>query len=273
MASEVAEESAQDAAAQGVVKSAGRAFEVLELFAQMRRHLSASEIGQALGYPKSSTSALLKSLLSQGYLVLNPRTLRYFPSLSVTKLGDWIPAAVLSSGDVLEILSEVHAATQETVTLSVRKDFSVTFLRVLPGTYPISLQMTEGFVGPLFSSAVGNAILSQMTDEEIAATVERANARPKRTAERVDLGKLMRGVQETRRKGYSVYYDAFFPDTGAIAVPLPSAMEGFPMAVGAGGLRDRIRRNEAVIYRAIRNSIMRHIGKTPRRRGKTQEIG
>jgi DNA-binding IclR family transcriptional regulator len=251
---------AEPEAAAGVVKSAGRAFEVLELFRVERRQLTAAEIGQALGYPKSSTNALVKSLVSLGYLILHPRTLRYFPSLSVTRLGDWIPAAVLASGDAFAILSEVHAATQETVTLTVQSDLSVNFLKVIPGTFPISLSMTEGFVAPLFTTAVGTAILSQLPDEEIAALAARANARARRKVDRVEPESVLRAVREARQRGFAVLYDAVFPDTGALAVPFPSQVEGFPMAIGVGGLRDRIRRNERAILKAVRGAIARHTG-------------
>ncbi len=254
-----------------VVKSAGRVFEVLELFRRARRQLSAAEIGQALGYPKSSTNALLKSLVALGYLVLDARTLRYFPSLGVTQLGDWIPSVVLASGDAFEILAEVHAATQETVTLTMQNDLSCRFLRVIPGTFPISLRMTEGFLAPLLTTAVGQAILSQQSDDEIVALVERHNVRSKRKADRLEAARVLRDVREVRTRGYAVAYDAVFPDTGAIAVPFPSDMEGFPMAIGVGGLRERMRRNEGVIYRAIRASIGRHLGRRTRggRRGST----
>ncbi len=255
-------EAEPEAAAAGVVKSAGRAFEVLELFRSERRQLTAAEIGQALGYPKSSTNALLKSLVSLGYLVLQPRTLRYFPSLSVTRLGDWVPAAVLGAGDAFAIISEVHAATMETVTLSVQNDLSVNFLKVLPGTFPISLSMTEGFVAPLFTTAVGTAILSQLSDEEIAALAQRARTRARRRADRVDLDAVLKVVRETRQLGFAVLYDAVFPDTGAIAVPFPSQVEGFPMAIGVGGLRDRMRRNERAILKAIKGAMSRHMGAT-----------
>jgi DNA-binding IclR family transcriptional regulator len=251
-----------DAASAGVVKSAGRAFEVLELFRAERRQLTAAEIGQALGYPKSSTNALLKSLVALGYLVLQPRTLRYFPSLSVTRLGDWVPAAVLGSGDAFAIISEVHAATMETVTLTAQNDLSVNFLKVIPGTFPISLSMTEGFVAPLFTTAVGTAILSQLPDEDIAALAQRARTRARRRAEKVDLEAVLKAVRETRQRGFAVLYDAVFPDTGAIAVPFPSQVEGLPMAIGVGGLRDRIRRNERAILRAIRSAMSRHVGAT-----------
>ena len=249
----------------GVVKSAGRAFEVLELFRGARRQMSAAEIGEALGYPKSSTNALLRSLVSLGYLVLNARTLRYFPSLSVTRLGDWIPSVVLASGDAFEILAEVHGATQETVTLVVQNDLSASFLKVLPGTFPISLRMKEGFSTPLFNTAVGTAVLSQLGDDEIAALVQRGNARARRKAERIDLDSTMQKIRDCRLKGFAVFYDAVFPDTGAIAVPFPSDVEGFPMAIGVGGLRDRIRRNEKAIYRAVTSSLTRHLGRRQQR--------
>lgn len=258
MAEQDAEADAGPAAA--VVKSAGRVFEVLELFRRARRQLSAAEIGQALGYPKSSTNALLKSLVALGYLVLDARTLRYFPSLAITQLGDWIPSVVLATGHAFEILTEVHAATQETVTLTMQHDLSCRFLRVLPGTFPISLRMTEGFVAPLFTSAVGTAILSQQPDEQVLALVERQNARAKRRADRVDPVRVLRDLREVRQRGYAVAYDAVFPDTGAIGVPFPSGMEGFPMAIGVGGLRERMRRNEAAIFKAVRTSLARHIG-------------
>lgn len=248
-----------------VVKSAGRTFEVLELFRRERTPLSAAEIGQGLGYPKSSTNALLKSLVSLGYLVFNARTLRYFPSLSITRLGDWIPSVVLAAGDAFEILAEVHAATRETVTLSVQNDLSVSFVKVITGTYPISLRMKEGLVAPLFGSAVGTAILSRLDDEEIESLVERANARSGRRSDEVDVAEVLRSVAEARRKGFTVFYEALFPDTGAIAVPFPSPVEGFPMAIGVGGLRERIRSNERTIHRAIRSSLARHVGRSAMR--------
>lgn len=256
----------QDRTAGGVVKSAGRAFEVLELFRRERSQLTAAEIGQALGYPKSSTNALLKSLMSLGYLVMNARTLRYFPALRVARLGDWIPTAVLGSGEALAVISEVHSTTQETVTLCVQNDLSVNFLKVIPGTFLISLSMTEGFVTSVFGTAVGTAILSQLPDDEVVELTTRGNARTRRRTARVDVAPVLRAVREARQDGYAVMYDAVFPDTGAIALPFPSPVDGFPMAIGVGGLRDRIRRNEKAIVRSMQQSMTRHLGRTQTRR-------
>jgi hypothetical protein len=142
---------------------------------------------------------------------------------------------------------------------------SVTFLKVIPGTFPISLRMIEGFVAPLFTTAVGTAILSQLPDTEIADMVARANSRARRRIERVDLDYVMQNVRHAQQKGFAVLYDAVFPDTGAIAVPFPSPVEGFPMAIGVGGLRDRMRRNEKSIYRTLHESMVRHLGRNYRK--------
>jgi DNA-binding IclR family transcriptional regulator len=245
---------------QSLVKSATRTFEVLELFGRLRRPLTATEIGLALGYPKSSANALLRSLVALGYLSLDARSLSYFPSLALTRLGDWIPAALLGSGDAFEVMRELHERTQETVTLTVQSDLSCRFLKVLVGTHPISLNLPEGSLVPLFSTAVGTAILSQLPDSVIDDLLARANQRARRKSEHVDGRKIMRAIRATRDRGYAIVYDALIPHTGAVAMSLGVQVEGFPMAIAVGGLSERIRRHEAAIYRTMRASIARHLG-------------
>ncbi|MCC7448646.1 MAG: helix-turn-helix domain-containing protein [Anaerolineae bacterium] len=249
-----------------VVKSAARAFEVLELFRTVRRQLTASEVGQALVYPKSSTNALMKSLVALGYLVVDRRTLRYFPSLSVTQLGDWVPSMLLASGNAIDILNDVHSATQETVTLTVQNDLHCRFLRVIPGTFPITLHISDGSLAPLFTTAVGISIAMQLPDEEINQLLERTNIRAKRRGDRLDPAKVAHEVREARQRGYTTVYEALLHDTGAVAAPLPSDVKGFPMAIGVGGLSDRIRRNEQSISKSIRSAIARGLGRSRRQR-------
>ena len=50
------------------VKSATRAIEILEFFKGAREPRAMSDIAAALGYPQSSTTVLLKTLIALGYL-------------------------------------------------------------------------------------------------------------------------------------------------------------------------------------------------------------
>ena len=174
MASMPQQEDDRSAIAGATVKSAGRVLEVLELLGNVRKPLSASEIGRLLDYPKSSTNVLLKYLTNLGYLSFDPDTMHYFPSLRVTSLGAWIPAALYGMGDAASMLQEVHDVTGETVTLSMRAGQAMRFIRVLPGSFFIALKMDEGTVAPLFGTSVGAAFLATRPPAEVERLAESA---------------------------------------------------------------------------------------------------
>ncbi len=241
-----------------VVKSVGRVLDVLELMRRERRPMTGTEIGSALGFPKSSTNAILKSLVTLGYLSLDRGNMSYFPSLRVAQLGDWIPAAVLGSGQAINLLEDLHIETRETVTLSMQNDLSMQFLRVITGSYPISLQVNEGFVAPLFGTGVGTALLASKRDEDILMLIERANAKIRRITDRLVPESVMAEIQTIREQGYSAAYDRLIPDSGAIAMRLPQGESGTTLVVAVAGLNERIRENEKSILRHMRLTIKRY---------------
>lgn len=254
----------------GIVKSAARVMEVLELFARRREPLSGTEIGLELGYPKSSANALLKSLVSLGYLSQDTESLRYFPSLRVTRLGDWVPSMVLGATEAVDIVRTLHAETSETVTLSMQTGLQMQFIRVMPGTFPISLQINEGFTAPIFGTAVGAAMLSSLADDVIDELYDRARRLGALTRPDLALESVMTEVRTARRDGHAVGYDRILSDTGAVAAPLPPTEYGPTLVVGVGGLSGRIHRNEAKIIRAIKRAIARHAaGETRARDART----
>lgn len=247
------------AASGGTVKSAGRVLEVLELLGNVRKPLSASEIGRLLDYPKSSTNVLLKYLTNLGYLSFDPDTMHYFPSLRVTSLGAWIPAALYGMGDAASMLQEVHDVTGETVTLSMRSGQVMRFIRVLPGSFFIALKMDEGTVAPLFGSSVGAAFLATRPPGEVERLAEAARAMARTRVARQAIDRTLESLPQVRSAGYSVTFASLFPDTGAISMALPPASDGNVLVLGVGGLSDRIRRNERMIARAMRAAITTHL--------------
>ena len=243
-----------------VVKSVGRVFSVLELFKTHQKPLTATEVCNYLDYPKSSADALLKSLVSLGYLTLDINTTKYFVSLRVTKLGDWLPELFGASSDALQILDHIHKALGETVTLSMPNGMHMQLITVITGTFPISLSFQQGTKLPLFTTGIGIVQLATRSDEEIAKALKRANRRATNTQQRVNLKDLMVNIELTRTKGYCEAYDRFVPDTGAIAMALPGISSESSLVVAVGGLSDRIKKNEDKIIREMRQAI-RHYKK------------
>lgn len=244
--------------AQDLVKSAARALDILEVFAARQAPLTATELGAALGYPKSSMSVLLKSLVTQGYLSLNGSDQGYFPTFKVARLGDWIAGALLGSEALLPLLERLRDATGETVTLTTASDLQMRCLHALIGTHPIALQVEEGVTFPMIGTAIGTAWLSAQEDGTVRERLKRWQKLG--GARKAPLDETGAAIAEVRARGYATAYDAVLPDTGAIAMPLRTAGVGETLVIAVAGLNDRIHRAEAKIVRDMKKLIQDSAG-------------
>lgn len=225
------------------VKSATRAIEILELLKDARRPLAMTDVAQALGYPASSTTVLLKTLMQLGYLSFDRREKRYFPTPKVTALGDWVPAALFGAGRALEAMRDVHAATGESVSLSTANDVYMQYIQLIQSIHPMRFHVDEGALRPLTRSAGGWLLMSTLADAQIDNVVRRANIAAGDASERVTLPEIMARIRAIRRDGYAEAADIPFAGGGTIGVLLPTTLRGKPVVLALGGARDRIRDN------------------------------
>jgi DNA-binding IclR family transcriptional regulator len=235
--------------AETLVKSAARAIEILEVFANERRRLTLAQLGSLLDYPKSSLSVLLKSLLTQGYLSFLPTDLSYFPTLKVAALGDWIPSIVFGE-ELMPMLQDLRDATNETVTLTTPAGQRMRCLRVLLGTHRIALQLDEGTSFPIIGSAVGTAYLAALPEADCKLFLTRARA-AKNGPSAAEIDEAEALIKEARAAGFAKVYDGVTEDAGAIALALPSPALGDPLVVAVAGLSNRIFQSEEKIVRQM----------------------
>lgn len=233
------------------VKSAARALEILEVLARERVPMSAGQIGQALRYPKSSLSVLLRSLVAQGYLSQRPDGPSYFPTMKLSRLGDWVAGALFESDTLLPVLERLRDATQETVTLTLAEDVKMRCVHALIGTHPIALLLDDGVTFPLFGTAAGLAWLAAQDDALVRARWERwaKHVEPRR---RISLATVQDGVAATRERGFAIVYESVLPDTGAIAAAMPRPAHGETVVLAVAGLATRIAAREREVIRALR---------------------
>lgn len=229
---------------EGLVKSAARALDILDAFAAKRQPMTATEIGAALGYPKSSLSMLLRSLATQGYLSVSGRDQAYFPTLKVARLGDWVAGALIGSERLLDVLDELRSETGETVTLTGALDLQMRCLHALIGTQPIALQVEEGVRFPIMGTAIGAAWLAAQKPEDSEALIARWAKQEQRSAE--DVESIAAAVASTRETGHATAYDAVVPDTGAVAMAIKAGTDEV-LVVAVAGLNSRIHASETEI--------------------------
>ena len=215
--------------------------------------MTASQLHVALGYPKSSLSGLLKSLVRTGYLVMTGSDQEYFPTLKLTRLGEWVPTALLGSASLLPTLERLRDETGETVTLTIAADLHMRCLHALVGKHPIALQVEEGVSFPMIGTAIGTMYLATQTLAAVQSLFTRwKKHHPGHEAEVEQAAAL---IEAARAQGHVTAFDIVIPDTGAIAMAMPALVGGEPLIVAVAGLNRRIRDGEADILEKMNRLI------------------
>lgn len=241
-----------------VVKSAERTLAILEAFQTWKRPATAREVARELGMPRSSTNALLASMVTLGYLWFEAENSSYFPTLKVGLLGDWLIGSVRRDQTLAKISQEISVRTGETVSTAVRAGFDMQFITIVPSTFPVALNIPEGTLAPVFESAVGMAWMAAQTPDEIDSLIKAHNRRV--IGAKIDAQKVFKRIENVVTNGAAVAYGKVLPDTGAIGLAYPKPIQGQSIVIGVGGPEDRIRRSETQIISLIRRLFRQTVG-------------
>lgn len=236
----------------GVVKSAERTLLVLELFAIWRKPATAYEVEAALDMPQSSTSVLLHSLVSLGYLEYDPSQRTYYPTMRVAMLSDWMRSTVDDSFHA-ERLDELRDLTGETVLLGRRQGGNLHYVQISRSGQELQFFVRDGTRRPLSASASGRALLSVMTDAAIARIVRSNNETAESKDDRVDPDVVMEVIRQVRETGISETDPRLGGERGihAIATLLPKGERSELFSISIAGPRERVQRRRETLTAAL----------------------
>lgn len=243
-------------------RSIKRTLEVLEFFDEEHPSATVGEIARELGYPQSSTSILLKSLMDLGYLSHDERTRSYRPTARVAMLGRGARPQVFGDGALLAALHDLNDRTGELIFLAARVGLWVHYIYVIPATNALRMHLRAGAIRPLVGSATGHLFLSSMRDEDIVKAVEATRTG---AADRVvpDLAEVFAEVKRIREQGFVLSSNTVTPGGGVLAMLLPNRGNGEPLAVCVGGVGSVIERNAERYLAEMREVMCLHMdGKT-----------
>ncbi len=239
------------------VRSAARAFRVIEFFDEIRRPARANEIASRLGIPQSSASLLLNSMARMGYLDFDVARKTYLPSLRTAVLATWRDNGYFRDGSVLTMLEDLSAASGVAACLTSRAGIFVQYLNVVQHPGPGDVHITLTARRYAARSAAGLVLLSSLEDAEIRSIVHRTRAQDDADAAALTLKDTMHRIETIRREGHYVSLGMVNPEHGAIAVPLPPHVTGGwqQMAISLAGRIDRVDAGQDRLVSLLKTSV------------------
>lgn len=239
----------------GPVKSAQRVLELLEFFAEERRPAAVGAIAQALGWPQSSTSVLLKGLSDTGFFDHDARTGMYAPNVRIALSTAWIQEHLYSEHNLLRLMETVREQTGHTVMIGVRRGVHVRYLHVLQATREGRFLAKSGALRPLFRSAAGKMLLTTLPEREVAMLLRKANALETDPSHRLEFAAVVRELEAIRRQGHAVSMGTSMPGASALAMLIPVARDREAMTLGVGGPVREMRSDRARLLSVLRAAV------------------
>jgi len=235
------------------VKSAARVLQIFELFADIQRPAALKEITERLAYPQSSTTVLLKSLVQLGYLHYEREARRYFPTDKIRALAGWLESRL--DDRIIGMLQQIAGDTGETILLASRNDQFVQYIKVIDSSHEIRFHIVEGTQLPLTQTSLGWMFLSEMPLRSAERLCKQINARIPDAAQRTDLHDLPERLQDIRDRGYCYLPNVPLRAGGCISMMLPLKHGAEPLAIGVGGVVDRLEDRFDTILETMRSVI------------------
>jgi IclR family KDG regulon transcriptional repressor len=163
------------------VPAVSRALDVLELFLD-RGTLSAPDIAERLGLPRTTVHELVNTLVDRSYLVaLEGSPIRYRLGMRLFVLGNRFAENLDLAREAQDVAAQVAAACDETVHVAVLDGSHVVYIAKADSTHPVRMVSAVGRRLPAHLTGVGKVLLSGLSAEAIEARYPMGTALPAMT--------------------------------------------------------------------------------------------
>jgi IclR family acetate operon transcriptional repressor len=218
------------------ISSVDRALEALLLF-RAHRELHVSDLCDQLGVTFSTAYRLMTALAFRGLAEQVPGGRAYRPGPALLEIGIVAMRDLEILGRMEPSMERAASALNETVLLAT---LAATDVLVLGAAEPDrTIRVNGGTIAriPAHTSAAGQALLAELTDDEL-----RARYTPARRGSAVapeQLPALEAELARVRAAGYAVAEGDADPEVSCVAVVIPAAHGAAQAALVAAGPRSR----------------------------------
>ncbi|MBC6459704.1 IclR family transcriptional regulator [Actinomadura sp. HBU206391] len=155
------------------VPAVSRALDILELFLD-RSSLSAPDITERLGLPRTTVHELITTLVDRSYLIpVSGQPTRYRLGLRLFQLGSVFADQLDLAHEGREVALKVAAECDETVQVAVLDGTDVVYVAKVDSTHPVRMVSAVGRRLPAHCTGLGKMLLSELSEEALDARYPR----------------------------------------------------------------------------------------------------
>jgi DNA-binding IclR family transcriptional regulator len=190
--------------AANLTQSVLKALDILEYLASANRPLSAQEVAQRCGLSRPTAYRLLNTLLTRNYVTSSRGSGRY----QIGPMGLSLGKSFLDRLDLPELakpkLRELSQVSRETIHLGVLDGPAVLYVGKVDGPQSVRMHSAIGTRNPLYSTAMGKAILAFIPCAERKELLDQITLVARTPSTITDRAALADHLERVRAQGFAI---------------------------------------------------------------------
>lgn len=240
-----------------LIPAASRAMAVFEVFAREKRELSNSDMARLLQVAESSTSDLLHTLHSLGYLMRTTRSRRFYPTGRMLEAARQIAANDPLTVGAREAAEQLNVLSDESAFVGIPDATAVKVVATQPSRQPLRYILEVGARASFHASALGKALLALLPEEEARARLARHALRPLTSHTVLDVDALMAQIAEGRERGW--WESREEGSDGVYGLAVSGWLGDQPVGLSLAGPGERMRKHHdayLAVLRGVRDALL-----------------
>lgn len=218
-----------------MVKSVGRALDIITIISLKKGGLGVTEIANQIDINKSSVYRILSTLVQYGYVEQDQETGRYKLGYKFLEISSKLLESIDLRDEAHPFLKELENETNEVIHLVVYDQGEVVYIEKLEGNELLRMHSKVGKRAPMHCTSVGKAILAHLPPTVVSNILDQKGM-PVHTKNTItNKEEFMKELIKVKECGYALDLEENEYGITCIAVPIFDHLGTVVAAVSISG--------------------------------------
>lgn len=202
------------------MKTVKKALDVLDSFDKGSQEQSFIEVFNKLGFHRSTTHTLLKTLTEQNYLIFDPKTKKYSLGYKLLELAGRITYGRDIRNIAMPVMQELSARIKEDVALNILVEGRRVCIAIAESQSFVRHIVPIGKALPLHCSAAGKVLMAHLSPEKTDEILKKYGLQKFTPKTITSKNLLLRELNLVKQNGFGESRTEFGADAAAVAFPV-----------------------------------------------------